>query len=119
VDALDRILSSESDEMLEPSSGFAASAMRAVREAAAEPPPLPFPWGRLAVGFGACSALTAAGATLALRADVSLATLPALGPQLALIGPELAYAAAAILGSVCTLLVARALAKRYVTDSHA
>ena len=47
-DDLDRILISE--EPLEPSSGFAASVMARVREAAAEPPPLPFPWLRFVLG---------------------------------------------------------------------
>jgi hypothetical protein len=117
VDELDRILST--DEMLEPSSGFALSAMRAVREAAAEPPPFPFPWGRFVTGFVVCSTLIVAGAALALRAGESLATLPAPAPQLALVGPELGYAAVTVLGSVCTLLASRARARRYIADSHA
>jgi hypothetical protein len=117
VDDLDQILSS--DEGIEPSSGFAAYAMRAVREAAAEPPPLPFPWGRFMAGFVTCSTLTAVGAAVVLRAGVSLATLPAPAPQLALVGPQLGYATVTILVSVCTLLASRARARRYVADSHA
>lgn len=50
MDELDRILSAE--EAIEPSSGLADSVMRAVREQAAAPPPLRFPWVRLALGTG-------------------------------------------------------------------
>ncbi|MGC2247609.1 MAG: hypothetical protein WA609_13480 [Terriglobales bacterium] len=41
---LDRILSKRDD--IQPSSGFAASVMEAVREEAAAPAPIPFPWKR-------------------------------------------------------------------------
>jgi hypothetical protein len=43
-DELDRILVEQ--EGIQPSSGFAASVMEAVREEAAAPPPIPFPWKR-------------------------------------------------------------------------
>jgi len=43
-DELDRVLSQRDD--IQPSSGFAASVMEAVREEAAAPPPIPFPWKR-------------------------------------------------------------------------
>lgn len=43
-DELDRILAKRDD--IQPSSGFAASVMEAVREEAAAPPPIPFPWKR-------------------------------------------------------------------------
>lgn len=43
-DELDRILSKQDD--IQPSSGFAASVMDAVRNEAAAPPPIPFPWKR-------------------------------------------------------------------------
>jgi len=43
-DELDRILTERDD--IQPSSGFAASVMEAVREEAAAPPPIPFPWKR-------------------------------------------------------------------------
>ena len=48
---LDRILASE--EPLVPSSGFAAAVMEQVHEAAAAPPPLPFPWRRFLLGLSA------------------------------------------------------------------
>lgn len=43
-DELDRILSKQDE--IKPSSGFALSVMEAVREDAAVPPPIPFPWKR-------------------------------------------------------------------------
>ena len=67
ADDLDRILASE--EPLVPSSGFAAATMERVRESAAAPPPLPFPWRRFLLGLLVTLALsglggwTAAGST--------------------------------------------------------
>lgn len=49
TDKLDRILSIE--EELVPSSGFAASVMDRVREEAAAPQPIPFPWKRVLPGI--------------------------------------------------------------------
>jgi hypothetical protein len=46
---LDRILASE--EELAPSSGFVASVMERVREEAAAPQPIPFPWKRALPGM--------------------------------------------------------------------
>jgi hypothetical protein len=43
---LDRILAEE--EQLTPSSGFVASVMERVRDEAAAPKPIPFPWKRIA-----------------------------------------------------------------------
>lgn len=45
-DKLDRILAEE--EQLTPSSGFVASVMERVRDEAASPQPIPFPWKRIA-----------------------------------------------------------------------
>jgi hypothetical protein len=120
VDELDRILSS--DEMLEPSSGFATAALRAVHEAAAEPPPLPFPWGRLAIGLAACGTLTVSATALALRTNLSLASLPTLAslppplPQLAVVAPELGYATITILASLGTLRAVQRFARRTLMD---
>jgi hypothetical protein len=47
-DAMDEILATEED--LVPSSGFVARVMEQVREEAAAPKPIPFPWRRAAVG---------------------------------------------------------------------
>jgi len=46
---MDGILGAE--EELVPSSGFLASVMDQVREEAAAPPPIPFPWKRAVPGF--------------------------------------------------------------------
>lgn len=46
---LDHILSS--DDVLVPSSGFVESVMERVREEAAAPPPIPFPWRRFVPGL--------------------------------------------------------------------
>ena len=52
-DELDRLLSEEED--IVPSSGFVASVMDAVRQQAAAPPPIPFPWKRALPGLAACA----------------------------------------------------------------
>ena len=46
---IDEILGTE--EELVPSSGFLAAVMERVREEAAAPPPIPFPWKRAVPGF--------------------------------------------------------------------
>lgn len=48
-ESIDRILAGE--EELVPSSGFVASVMERIREEAAVPPPIPFPWKRAVPGF--------------------------------------------------------------------
>ena len=50
-DELDDIFSRDQDLM--PSSGFVASVMDEVRQTAAAPPPIPFPWKRAVPGFAA------------------------------------------------------------------
>jgi hypothetical protein len=60
-DDLDRILATN-EEML-PSSGFADSVMQAVRQEAATPPPIQFPWRQAIPGM---SAVVAAFASIAL-----------------------------------------------------
>ncbi len=89
-DALDRMLSSE--EALAPSSGFAARVMDAVADAAAEPPPLPFPWGRFSLAVLATCASAASGLWLIQRVDLS----PAVA-ALRSVWPEVGYALAAFL----------------------
>ena len=46
---LDRILAEE--EELQPMTGFSTRVMRAVREEATAPEPIPFPWARFLPGF--------------------------------------------------------------------
>ncbi len=54
---LDRILSGDDD--IVPASGLVASVMDLVRAEASAPPPIPFPWARLAWGLAAVLALAA------------------------------------------------------------
>lgn len=49
LDPIDNILSAE--ERLEPSSGFLSAVMERVRQEAAAPPPIPFPWKRALPGI--------------------------------------------------------------------
>lgn len=48
-DDLDHILAGEDE--IQPTSGFTASVMEAVRQEAATPPPIPFPWRRAIPGL--------------------------------------------------------------------
>ena len=66
-----------SDSEIQPSSGFVGSVMDAVREAAVEPAPLPFPWQRFAVGLTVCVAIIAITIAVMLRTPLPLATSPA------------------------------------------
>jgi hypothetical protein len=79
TDDLDRVLLEE--EELVPSSGFAASVMDAVRQEAATPPPLPFPWKRALPGLaaaGATAAMAVIEAWAYLRAEAETPTRLAL-----------------------------------------
>jgi hypothetical protein len=57
TDDIDRLLSN--DEDIEPSPLFVRSVMAAVERAAAEPPPIPFPWRRGLPGLGVAVAAAA------------------------------------------------------------
>jgi hypothetical protein len=122
LDDLDRILLTE--EPLAPSSGFAAAVMDSVREAAAEPPPLPFPWTRFAVGVIACAVSAAAGTSLIVSANWSEWTdwsaLPGareIAESLGNVAPEVGYAAAAFVGSLA-LVFAQRFQRRPPTSSR-
>ena len=85
MDELDRILAE--DDSLIPSRGFTARVMEAVDAAATEPPPLPFPWARFAIGVGACLACGASWAWVLDSVEVAavlegLDMLPGLGEAL-------------------------------------
>ncbi len=58
---LERILTS--DDELQPMTGFSTRVMRAIREEAAAPAPLAFPWARFLPGFLVNTALLLATAT--------------------------------------------------------
>jgi hypothetical protein len=53
MDPIDRELLADDDA--HPAPQFTARVMAAVRREAATPPPLPFPWQRLALGLAACA----------------------------------------------------------------
>lgn len=97
-DDLDRILSS--DDLIEPSSGFAMNVMNAVRRQAAEPPPLRFPWSRFAVGLAGCCVAAGAGTVLLRQAETIVAAMAAPLAPLVGVAPELGYAATALLVSL-------------------
>lgn len=63
--AIDCILAAE--EELVPSSGFVAAAMERVREEAAVPAPIPFPWKRMAPGLVLAAGTIGWGAWQAAR----------------------------------------------------
>jgi hypothetical protein len=83
--ALERLL--RVDAAIDPSSGFAQRVMASVRQEAATPAPIPFPWRQLVPGVALCAVLIACGAIVLLRttggglAPTSLPSLsgPALG----------------------------------------
>jgi hypothetical protein len=97
-DDLDRILSSE--DFVEPSSDFAMDVMAAVRQQAAEPSPLRFPWFRFAAGVAASGVMAASGTVLLLRSGPALAAMAAPLTHLASVTPELGYATAAVVVSL-------------------
>jgi hypothetical protein len=65
VDAMDRILAAE-EEMV-PSSGFVSAVMERVREEAAAPAPIPFPWKRAVPGLVLVAGVLGWGAWAAVR----------------------------------------------------
>ena len=101
---IDQHLASES--RLEPSSGFTASVMDAVREAAVEPPPLPFPWRRFVAGIALC--LGAGGATTFLMLQPRMSAAIDV-PALAAAAPAVIYGAAGLLLSVVVIRLTRLL----------
>jgi hypothetical protein len=66
---IDRILAPE--EQLVPSSGFAASVMERIREEAAAPPPIPFPWKRAIPGIVLAAGVFGWGAVELTRQAIS------------------------------------------------
>jgi len=78
---IDQILASE--EELIPTSGFLSSVMERVEEEAAVPPPLPFPWRRLAPGIALAAGVICWGAVELVRGGMpSLTSFPQLAPHL-------------------------------------
>jgi hypothetical protein len=82
LENVDRILAAE--EALAPSSGFVSAVMERVREEAAAPKPIPFPWKRVLPG-----ALAAAGGLVWIGVEVArqgLTRMPDLGSPVELFG---------------------------------
>jgi hypothetical protein len=113
--ALDRILATE--EALIPSSGFLVSVMESVREEAAAPPPIPFPWKRAIPGMVLTAGVFGWGAFELVRYG-----LPAVG-SIALAPPQLSdtvvlslqqagWVALALGASLLSWLLSRGLAGR-------
>ena len=119
-DELDRMLSKQDD--IQPSSGFAAAVMEAVRNEASAPPPIPFPWKR------ALPVLLLAGIMLALVVIAGVETILSVSrgaatPEIATslrstvvphtqgaVGADLAWTAAALLAAFMSVKLSMRLA---------
>ena len=95
MDDLDRLLARE--DAREPSGGFSARVMGAVRREAATPPPLRFPWRRLVAGLAAALLWLALGYRLLVQ-----------GETLDLHGLAASWEAMIVAGLVLSLALARA-----------
>jgi hypothetical protein len=119
-DELDRMLSKQGD--IQPSSGFAASVMEAVRNEAAAPPPIPFPWKRalpvlllaavtlivvVAVGVEAVVNVTRGAAASELAPSSWSLFLPLAQGG---IGTQVSWTAAALLGAFLSVKLSMRLA---------
>lgn len=115
-DNLDRWLSN--DEVLVPSSGFAAGVMDAVRREASAPPPMAFPWTRALPGMVATAlalAATVVSAVLAFNAPPRDLSDGPVGTLLMLIvkvakSPELVWIAFAAILTVVPVMLSMRLA---------
>ena len=98
LDAINRILAT--DEEFVPSSGFLSAAMERVREEAAMPAPIPFPWKRAVPGILLVTGTLGWSAFEAIRY-----VLPAT-QQLVLSPPHLSAAAARSFEDACWVALA-------------
>ncbi len=115
ADSLDRILGAEGE--LVPSSGFVASVMDRVREEAAAPQPIPFPWKRALPGMIVAGAGLVWCAVKAVQMGVSEAGTVSLMPlqPAVLMTPQVkdaGWVAAALGVSLLSWLLARRLLGR-------
>ena len=85
MNKIDRILASE--EELVPSSGFLAAVMERVREEAAAPPPIPFPWRRALPGILLAAGGLGWGGFELVRHGLPLAELSLALPRVSFVGP--------------------------------
>jgi len=114
-EAIDRILAT--DEEIVPSSGFAAATMERVREAAATPPPIPFPWGRAVPGIVLVAGVLAWGAWEAVRyvlpqARQVLLNPPALSPGAAHGLQAAGWVTLALAVSLCSWILSVRMVRR-------
>jgi hypothetical protein len=110
---IDAILGTE--EELVPSSGFLAAVMERVREEAAAPPPIPFPWKRAVPGFVVAAGVMGWGAVEFVRfIGPAMATVKLSQPHMsaALARPleQAGWVAAALAVSLVSYLVSRRFA---------
>jgi hypothetical protein len=115
LDAIDRILAT--DEEIVPSSGFVAATMERVREEAAMPAPIPFPWGRAIPGVLLVAGVLGWGAWETVRyaapeiGQLSLST-PPLSPAGARMLEEAGWVALALGVSFCSWAFSARLVRR-------
>jgi len=112
---IDRILATE--EPLIPTSGFMASVMESVREEAAAPKPIPFPWARFVPGIFVATGVLSWGAFKMIRQGLpeirSVSLAPPHLPAAAIQPVEQAGWVALALGiSLLSWLLSRRLAGR-------
>jgi hypothetical protein len=102
-DTIDRILAAE--EELVPSSGFLAATMDRVREEAAMPAPIPFPWKRALPGIVVTAAVLGWSGLELARTGLSAQQVPSFTQlHLTAAGRELEPAAWVALALVASLL---------------
>jgi hypothetical protein len=112
---LDRILSSNDDDIL-PSSGLVACVMDAVRSESATPPPISFPWKRAVPGLAAAGFalvwLLVVATTLHPGSGKAPLPAPTLPPALVAVLEAAAWSVVAVLVSLVTLVLSMRLASR-------
>src|SRR5262245_40189145 len=109
TDDLDVAFSREPE--IEPSPLFARSVMAAVRRAAAEPPPIPFPWARALPGIAVAAVLAvlAVANALSMGSAAPASPLPAAieGLLRAASTPQAIWTMVGLLVSVASVAIAR------------
>lgn len=115
--AMDRILASE-DPLL-PSSGFAAAVMERVREEAASPTPIPFPWRRILPGVVVIAAVLGwCVFELGQSALAAAMSLPAEAPAMFGVNLQLFATAGGIALALLTPLFSWLFARRIIGGSR-
>ncbi|MGO8758072.1 MAG: hypothetical protein ACLQG3_08110 [Terracidiphilus sp.] len=114
-DAIERVLAAE--EEIVPSSGFAASVMERVREEAAMPAPIPFPWKRAIPGILLTAGVLGWGAWEAVRTGLPdvpqmLLSPPSLSPAAVRGLEDVGWVALALAVSYCSWALSARLVRR-------